>query len=508
MDRIGTTTLGRRTLLAGAAAAPFAVSPIAAALAAEGGGAADEWNAAFESALAADRRLIGWRGDAVEVGPRPVAVEGRMPAGLSGTFYRNGPGAHVVGGRRYHHWFDGDGLVQAWRIGDDGVDFRARFVATRKRLAEQAAGRPLVPGFGTVFADAPSTVPADAMNPANISVLPLAGALLALWEAGSAYDLDPETLATLGPRVWRPDLAGLPFSAHPKIDPDGTVWNFGSAFPDGRLMVWRIATDGRLAAHALLDERFPGMLHDMAMTERHLLFLLPPFRLDPAARAGASFLDAHRWEPAGTTRAIAVSKDELRVVRRWDLPAGFGFHFGNAWEEADGTIRFDHARSDDPGLLTALGSVMRGRRVTGSPPRLTRYALHPDGRVEIAALAAETAEFPRLDARAAGRRARHLFHLAETGGAWWFDAVVRRDGDGAEVERFAYAPGLLAEEHLFVPRPGGAAEGDGWLLGSALDTAAGRTGLFVFEATRLADGPLAVAWLDTALPLGLHAAWV
>ena len=54
------------------------------------------------------------------------------------------------------------------------------------------------------------------MNAANTSMLVHSGRLMALWEGGSALAVDPETLDAGDFVIWRPDLAGLPFSAHPK----------------------------------------------------------------------------------------------------------------------------------------------------------------------------------------------------------------------------------------------------------------------------------------------------
>ena len=59
---------------------------------------------------------------------------------------------------------------------------------------------------------------------------------------------------------------------------------------------------------------------------------------------------------------------------------------------------------------------------------------------------------------------------------------------------------------MFVPRS--EAEGDGWLTGPFLDVRRRATGLSVFEATRLADGPLWQGILPYPLPLGLHGTFV
>ena len=40
-------------------------------------------------------------------------IEGTVPTDLEGTFFRNGPGRHRIGGKPYGHWFDGDGMLCA-----------------------------------------------------------------------------------------------------------------------------------------------------------------------------------------------------------------------------------------------------------------------------------------------------------------------------------------------------------------------------------------------------------
>ena len=70
--------------------------------------------------------------------PRCAAGTGRMcfanlrprelPAGARGVLSQR-PGSVRARGQRYSHWFDGDGLVHAWRFTDQGVSHRARFVA-------------------------------------------------------------------------------------------------------------------------------------------------------------------------------------------------------------------------------------------------------------------------------------------------------------------------------------------------------------------------------------------
>jgi carotenoid cleavage dioxygenase-like enzyme len=61
---------------------------------------------------------------------------------------------------------------------------------------------------------------------------------------------------------------------------------------------------------------------------------------------------------------------------------------------------------------------------------------------------------------------------------------------------------------VFVPRPGGGAEFDGWLVGTTINLSARRTELHLFDAGRVAAGPL-VSWAaDVALPVTFHGVFV
>ena len=76
-------------------------------------------------------------------------VEGRIPAELNGTLYRNGPGLLDVNGEPIPHPFDGDGMVCAITLNQGRAHFRNRFVRTEGYLAERKAGKILYRGFGT-----------------------------------------------------------------------------------------------------------------------------------------------------------------------------------------------------------------------------------------------------------------------------------------------------------------------------------------------------------------------
>jgi all-trans-8'-apo-beta-carotenal 15,15'-oxygenase len=489
-------------LLASAGALPL-LAPLARAAAGK-----DDWQTDFEAAGAP------WKtGFATPPGDLPLAratVRGRFPDAVAGTLFRIGPAGHDLGGERYRHWFDGDGMVHRFVIDGGDVRHQGRYVATPKRVAEVRAGRHLMEAFGTIPPGAEPPASADSINVANTSVLPLQGEVLALWEGGSATRIDARTLDTLGVKTWRPDLAGMPFSAHPKVDPDGTIWNFGVSSGPGLLALYEIAPDSTLRRAAVVPVADMPMVHDFAVTERHLVFPMPPLVYDTKRKeAGASFLDAHVWRPELGMRVLVVDKQNWEKRRMLTLPAGFLFHVGNAWEEVTprGTlIHIDYVRSENAdSVFTTNREVMRGRRVKSTDPHLTVATLNLDTGTATQTTLAQEAEFPRIDPRRVGLRHRQVIHATQIRRDLpGFGAVARTDVESGRSQRFSYGAQAIVEEHVFVPdgtKPG-------WVLGTVLDFGRQKTVLSCFAADHLAAGPVARAMLPYALPLGLHGAFV
>ena len=467
----------------------------------------EDWASDFADALEANPELLGWRtvhADRLECTAR---IEGRLPAGLQGIFYRNGPAVHERFGLRYRHFFEGDGMVQAFRFDGRGLTHRARVLATPKLVRETEAERRLFSGFGTRVHGGMGARRADDLNAANISVLDHHGELLALWEGGSASVLDRATLEWRGFKVWGESLEGLPFTAHPKVETDGTLWAFGyNLVPVRALILYHIGADGVPVRTQVVDPGPLGIVHDFVVTARHLVIVISPLVFEPSPGDGV-LLDAFAWRPALGTRVLVVDKDDFGARRWYQLPAGFGFHHGNGWEDAGGVIRFDHCVARDPSLMTeALRGIMRGELAPAAPEHYTRYTLHPDGRTEIEPTGEEE-EFPRIAPAVTGRRNRYVYTLGVSpvgSGGWRLRRVVKRDHDAATSDSFDYGPEVIAEEHVFVPRSSPRGEDDGWLIGPFLDYVRGLSGIAVFDARHVADGPVARAWLEYPLPLGFH----
>ncbi len=447
-------------------------------------------------------------------GPTTISFDHPLPAGLKGTLYRNGPARMQRGATAYQHWFDGDGMMHGFDIQGSSLRHHARMIRTSKYAAEEKAGRFLRPGFGSPIADSNPINQPDDINPANTSVLPVDGELLALWEAGSPWRIDPGSLQTLGRKVWSEESDGMPFSAHPKVDADGTIWSFGYMAGSGKLVLYRLDPRGALRATRLIDAPNADMVHDFAVTGRWLVFVLMPLVFDRESERGDnSFVSKLKWRPERAGTVLLVDKNTLEVAHRFESEPTAFFHIGNAWDDGE-SVRLQLMRIDDfDGLMSDIVDSME-RRPMKDPSHTSPVELVLDirnRRAQLRRLSHEVAEFPRVDPRHAGRRTQAMFVASRSPALpqelFGMNVVARMDTDSGRMQRFDYGGATLVEEHVFVPRAG-APEGQGWLVGTARDLVTRKTSFSVFDASAVDAGPIAQAKLPYGLPLALHGAFV
>jgi all-trans-8'-apo-beta-carotenal 15,15'-oxygenase len=424
-------------------------------------------------------------------------IHGKAPTGFTGTLWRNGPAKFRRGTSAAGHWFDGDGLVRRWRVQDGQASLTTRFVDTPKRRLETRLNAIVTPGFGTPSRPGAQLSGPDDANAANTGLMNIGGDLLALWEGGSAVRLDPDSLATRGFKTFRDDLKGMPFSAHPRIERDGSVWNFGGGGQN--CVLWNLRADGSLAKAEVIKLPRPSYFHDFTITSRHIVIVLQPWLQESFKFPLAS---AMVWRPETGTQVLVIDKADLTKQRIFELPAFSFFHLGDGWDEADGTIRFDGCFEADPTFgQRAAGALLVGEHIPSPRPKLTQVVLRPTGSAELIASGVE-AEFPQNDRRFTGLARRYTTHVSSYRDTPFPQALARWDWQRGRSSQFDFGNDQLVEEFLFVPT--GDQESEGWLIGTTLNLAAGATELHLLNPAHLERGPL-VSWRSTlALPLGFH----
>jgi carotenoid cleavage dioxygenase-like enzyme len=457
-----------------------------------------------------------WGPIQMECDARDLVVEGELPAELNGTFYRAGPNQRFHP-RGEYHLFAGDGMVHAFTIKNGQVDYRNRWIRTAKWRAEDEAGRALVNPMNPFdcepeFSDFVLT---DKEGLANTAVLWHAGRMLVMEEGHPPYEIDPETLESIGTWNYRGKLQTA-MTAHPKVDPvTGELLFFAymatEAFASN-VVVHKVSAEGVLTESIILPTPDPCMVHDFVVTENYFVIPLMPITGSlERAMVGAPPL---AWEPEKGVKIAVLPRHGggAEDVRWLEMDLCFAFHFMNGFD-ADGVITVDACQFEHAPLFPTADGNSTGE----SKPYLKRWTIdmnNPDARVEFEQIDEYESEFPQCDPRYVGQAYRHGWYTSTDGklasnlevNSNFYNTIGHYDHQTGKVQRYTCDNSLVTEA-IFVPRSADAPEGDGFLLSSVTNLATRTSSLHVFDAQKVSEGPLARVHLSHCVPVTFHGGW-
>ncbi|MCB1034527.1 MAG: carotenoid oxygenase family protein [Acidobacteria bacterium] len=441
------------------------------------------------------------------------AIEGEVPPQIRGTYYLNGPARFERAGQRHRHWLDGDGMVATLSFREDGVHFRNRFVQGSKQRQEEEAGRFLFRTFGTSFAGDQLVRGIGLASPVNVSVYPFAGKLLAFGEQGLPWELDPETLETLGEHTFGRRLNPVsPFAAHPNFDyGTGEMFNFGVSFSAQRpcLHLYRFRPDGELAARSRLEIDLPRSVHDFGLSQSYAVFYLSPYVLDMEAlmAGGATLLECLKWQPEHGSRLLLADRETGEKVAEVPVETKYCLHLISCFEAED-SLFVDVLELDRPVYDQYLLPEHLFEDVRRAQP--VRYVVDVDGgklRSRIPLDHHRMGDFPTFDPRKTGTDYGDFWFLGisktEEPGRKFFDEVVHCSWQQGRTVATWQAPPLhyLCGEPVFLPYRG--SEG-GAVICQCFDAERKRGSFLLFDAYDLAAGPIARLHLKRPIHLGFH----
>ncbi len=335
---------------------------------------------------------------------------------------------------------------------------------------------------------------------ANTHVVNHAGKTLALVESSLPYEITND-LETVGCYDFDGKLNDA-MTAHPKICPttgELHFFGYGNLFQP-HVTYHRADAAGELTVNRPVEVPALTMMHDFAMTSKHVIFMDLPivFNLDIAINGGDM---PFRWEDDYGARFGVLSRDDPFGQMRWfDIDPCYVFHVANAYEttSADGdsivlqAVRYPELWRDDGGFDAS--AVLWEWRINLST-----------GTVSERQLDDRAVEFPRIDDRLAGLPARYAVSVGDA-------RLVRYDlNTGAAVEhRFGTAgePGGPGEA-VFVPSPVGPAdETNGWYIAYVYDPTRDGSDLVILDASDFGGDPVARIRLPRRVPYGFHGNWI
>ncbi len=439
-------------------------------------------------------------------------IEGHLPEGLVGTLYRNGPGKNEVGGKPYAHLFDGDGLLSQFAFDGKRLRYRNRFVRTTHYLAERAADKPVMRNYGQQRSGGPLgnafRMPA---NVANTSVQYHGDKLLALYEGGRPWAVDPDSMETLGEYDYDGKLkSSFTYSAHPTWDPaTGELYNFGIQYgPRTKLRTYRVDARGKLHHLHALNLPFATLNHDCALTPKYMVFVIDPLVLRvPRFLLGFASLDKSvRFDSSKATQVILAPRDG-GTPRIAECEPFFHYHINNAFDDGSDVV-LDLVRYPDYDNIHRGFREARHSGFDDIKTKLSRMRVSPSDEVTIDDLWSHRCEFPQHDWRLTSRRHRYTYLAAQADPAPEpgapFNGIVKIDHEHNSRAVHPLGAGQVAGEPIFVPRSADSGEDDGWLLSLVYSAAEHRSRLVVLDARDVESDPVAVAHLRHHVPLGFH----
>jgi len=452
-------------------------------------------------------------------------VVGKIQKNLHGILYRNGPGLFQRGNLRKRCLIDGDGMIQAFAFSNGKVHFQNRFVRSKKFFDESRAGRFIYPTWST---QAPGGVlsnmfQTDILSQAGITVVAIYGKLYAFDESQKPYEIDPDTLRTLGETTLSmPDDFRF-FAAHSKIDGKTGEWLlFGlEQGPRTTLHIFVLSPSGRLANYRTHILPGPVYIHDFFATKNHLIFNLHPVKLNLVDYlfGQKSFLDSMSWHPENGNLILVFDRSggSNSTPSQAQSDACWMWHSINACEVDDcivadfiGYQNPDHIIGDKPALV----EIMSGRRGNYEfPGEIWRYIIDlKSSRICQEKTVSGSYEFPSINPHHLCHPYRFTYCAFKHQESLFFSGVSMVDLKTFSYQMFDFGRGKFCGEPLFVPQPGFRYDPDlsqepGWVLVEVYDTRTGHKSLAVFRTESFPDGPTAWVHLDQYLPLGLHGFW-
>ncbi len=421
-----------------------------------------------------------------------LKVTGNIPADLDGSYVRIGPNPVTPPKSAAYHWFMGDGMIHGVRLKAGKAEwYRNRWIRTSP--VSKALGEAQAPGPRHIF------------DTVNTNIVPHAGAVWAVTEAGSYPVRVGPDLETIAHDPFGGSLKGS-FTAHPHLDPDTgemhAICYEGPSLDTIRHVV--VGRDGRVRREEPIAVKHGPMIHDCMITKSYVIILDLPVTFS-MKRLLAGFAFPYEWNPAHQARVGLLPREGRGTDIVWcDVDPCYVYHPSNGYETPDGKVILDVCAHNSMFADSTMGPDSR------SVP-FERWTIDPAARkVARRVIDADAQEFPRPNEARIGKPYRYAYTVALATDAFIEPAsrCLKHDLEKGTRQVHEFGEGRMPGEFVFVPRPGAVAEDDGWLMGYVIDTKAETTDLVILDAANFEGPPVATVTIPHRIPPGFHGNWM
>lgn len=443
-------------------------------------------------------------------------VKGVLPEWLQGDLVRTCPAVFEASRWQARHWFDGLGMIYAFRLGDAAVQFQSRLLES-EAAAEIAGGPTRLGSFGTSTG---RTWWQRAVQPVqritdntNVNIVKMGEELVALTEGDRHLRVDARSLRSLGPVGYtNDDLGGTVAGAHPHFDfARGQVVNFTTKFGAGGSVSIYEHGGGerrRKLVGSWQTRRVP-YVHSFGLTAAHAIIVAHPLSVAPLDMlwSNRGYIDHFTWRPQDGTRLVVMDRAS-GAVTEYETDPLFMFHTVNAFERGGETV-LDLLAYPSASIMNELRIERMVEQLPDLRPSLVRFIMRPGRRrAEREALSDVGFEFPSTSYRRVnGADYQFCWGAADgpqTDGSY-ASSIVKVDVRTGVSSSFSDGDRIYGEP-VFVARPGGVDEDDGVLLTVGTSQRAETSALAIIDAKTMAL--LASAEVPSAIPLGFHGSFI
>ncbi|XP_047468958.1 carotenoid-cleaving dioxygenase, mitochondrial-like [Penaeus chinensis] len=473
--------------------------------------------------------------DRATTSPVKGQLEGEIPQWLEGSLYRDGPGVLNIGDTWYHHVFDGMAVLHKFSIKGGEATYRSRILESDSYKRNSAANRIVVDEFGTRgYPDPCKTILQKFMSTfagpdldgmtdnCAVNVCFYGDQLFAMTETNKMRRVDPDDLKTVGDKTNVTNYVAVNMAtAHPHVEPDGTVYNMGNSFMGAKgptYNVIKFPPKKTLPSGKVLNsfeqasvvasipcqwKMRPCYYHSFSITDNYFILVEQPLgvsvpKLLVNHYRGKSFMQAMDWIPGAKTKFRVVRRSDGHVLKAdYQADTFFTFHAINAYEE-DGHLVVDLCCFDDGAVVNQiwLENILKPSETFNKALQATprRYVLplnveHSNSGKNLVTLASTKCtairdksgaiycrpedlsqhcmEMPRINYKFNGKKYRYSYGFIPTKGLNC-GTLCKVDAETGKTLRWEL-PGFQVSEPVFVERPGASEEDDGVVLASLLN---------------------------------------
>uniref|UniRef100_A0A8C2FWI8 Retinoid isomerohydrolase RPE65 n=1 Tax=Cyprinus carpio TaxID=7962 RepID=A0A8C2FWI8_CYPCA len=472
--------------------------------------------------------------------PIPAHVSGKIPAWLTGSLLRVGPGLFEIGDEPFYHLFDGQALMHKFDLKDGHVTYYRRFIRTDAYVRAMAEKRIVITEFGTTaYPDPCKNIFSrfftyfqgiEVTDNCLVNIYPIGEDFYACTETNYITKVDPDTLETIKKVDLCNYLSVNGVTAHPHTEPDGTVYNIGNCFGKNMSLAYNIVKipppqddksdpieKSKVLVQFPSSERFkPSYVHSFGMTENYFVFVETPVKINLLkfltswSIRGTNYMDCFE-----SNDKMGVSQNLLALYHVGNvnyITSAFNlFHHINCYED-QGFIVVDLCTWKGSFLCTAVIPLLflqeeQGKNLVSLPYTTATAVMCSDGTVwlepEVLFSGPRQAfEFPQINYKKyCGKNYTFAYGL----GLNHFvpDRICKLNVKSKETWIWQ-EPDAYPSEPLFVQSPDAKDEDEGVLMSIVVKPGVTQRPAFllILSATDLTE--IARAEVDVMIPVTLH----